>query len=168
MPARTHVVCTVRGCGKLHEAKGYCNFHYIRWRIGKPFSDPKKLTASPHLPICKRCRGRIRGSAEVHKMACLRKRRVSSRAYRKANKAKWAAIQHDQRRGPLRERYLANKKLQWAVTQGHIVKPRHCSDCGKLVSRRRLHGHHEDYTQPLVVIWVCDPCHKARHRAKAA
>lgn len=27
-----HTVCTIDGCGKRHEARGYCNKHYLAWR----------------------------------------------------------------------------------------------------------------------------------------
>ena len=33
---------------------------------------------------------------------------------------------------------------------------------------RALHGHHEDYSQPLEVVWLCAPCHGLRHRTGAA
>lgn len=29
--------CTVEGCGRVHEARGWCNVHYKRWvRTGDP------------------------------------------------------------------------------------------------------------------------------------
>lgn len=47
-----------------------------------------------------------------------------------------------------------------AVKNGKIVKPAHCSGCG---CTGRIHGHHDDYSQPLVVRWLCPPCHKKWH-----
>ena len=44
-----------------------------------------------------------------------------------------------------------------ALQSGLIVRARHCSKCGK--ESGEMHGHHRDYSQPLVVEWLCAPCH---------
>lgn len=59
-----------------------------------------------------------------------------------------------------REKYLAHKTVENAIRDGRLVRAERCADCG---SETRLHGHHEDYRKPLEVIWVCSPCHRARH-----
>lgn len=41
---RTHYTCTVPGCGKLHDAKGYCHEHYKRWRL---HGDPLTVKRGP-------------------------------------------------------------------------------------------------------------------------
>lgn len=38
-----------------------------------------------------------------------------------------------------------------------------CEDCGSKDSQK----HHEDYSKPLDVIWLCRPCHLNRHREEA-
>lgn len=163
---RQHFHCTFDGCARPHEAKGFCNLHYIRLRTGKPLDDPLKLAASPHLPICPYCRGRVRGS---HLEDCRRRSSISGRVYRKEHMREWAAYSKEYRKRPLvRAKYLANKKLQWAVSTGQIKKPKRCEDCRKVFLAKGLHGHHEDYLKPLNVSWVCDPCHKARHLARKA
>ena len=48
-----------------------------------------------------------------------------------------------------------------AVRSGKVVKPNRCGDCGCRATR--IHGHHEDYSQPLAVHWVCPLCHRKRH-----
>lgn len=55
----------------------------------------------------------------------------------------------------------ASTKLNYAVRSGRIIKPTRCGDCGK--EHSRIHGHHEDYTKPLAVHWVCPLCHRKRH-----
>lgn len=47
-----------------------------------------------------------------------------------------------------------------AVRNGRLKKSP-CVVCG---STKRIHGHHEDYSKPLDVIWLCQTHHKARHR----
>jgi hypothetical protein len=58
------------------------------------------------------------------------------------------------------EKYKAQTAVNNAVRDGRLIKPKACEDCGK---EGRLHGHHEDYSELLDVVWVCVPCHKARH-----
>ena len=61
----------------------------------------------------------------------------------------------------------ARNSLIMAVYLGNIIKPSHCSSCGRGIERRLLHGHHEDYTKPLDVVWLCPACHGKRHRKDA-
>lgn len=50
-----------------------------------------------------------------------------------------------------------------AIKAGRLKRPDRCQDCG---SPGRPEAHHEDYSKPLVVVWVCRPCHCARHIAE--
>jgi Helix-turn-helix len=50
--------------------------------------------------------------------------------------------------------------VNYAVINGLLLRPTQCSSCGKPC---RPHGHHEDYTQPLCVIWLCAKCHQDLH-----
>jgi hypothetical protein len=58
----------------------------------------------------------------------------------------------------------AHNKLNKAIRTGVILKPNRCSSCGKEIEQQRnLHGHHEDYSKPLAVHWLCPKCHGKRH-----
>lgn len=48
-----------------------------------------------------------------------------------------------------------------AIRDGVIIRQRICSRCG--ISGVRIHGHHPDYELPIVVIWLCQPCHIKEH-----
>lgn len=52
-------------------------------------------------------------------------------------------------------RTATHKKVRRAVLAGKIVKTP-CQVCG---SEFYVHGHHEDYSKPLDVIWLCARCH---------
>jgi hypothetical protein len=54
----------------------------------------------------------------------------------------------------------AHRLLQYHVNRGYIEKPKICSQCGK---DGEIHGHHEDYDEPLEVIWLCAGCHLELH-----
>jgi len=47
-----------------------------------------------------------------------------------------------------------------AVRNGTLIKPELCSKCGK---EGRINGHHEDYNEPLKVVWLCNKCHLRGH-----
>jgi hypothetical protein len=47
-----------------------------------------------------------------------------------------------------------------AKKSGKIVPPSKCESCGREV---KLHAHHEDYSKPLDVKWLCRPCHNKLH-----
>jgi hypothetical protein len=68
---------------------------------------------------------------------------------------KWIALNQDKRK--------AHVLVGNAVRDGRLSKPTKCQICGE--EHHRIHGHHEDYTRPLDVVWVCPPCHQAFHRA---
>jgi hypothetical protein len=57
------------------------------------------------------------------------------------------------------EKVKARKKLQRAVKSGRVSKEP-CKDCG---AAENLEGHHEDYSKPLEVTWLCKSCHIKRH-----
>lgn len=57
-------------------------------------------------------------------------------------------------------KHAARLKLRWAVLKGDLVRPDRCESCG---AARQLDGHHEDYSRPLDVEWLCRVCHRRRH-----
>jgi hypothetical protein len=48
-----------------------------------------------------------------------------------------------------------------ALSQGELVVGLNCEECGV---EDGLVGHHEDYSKPLDVIWLCGDCHRKIHR----
>lgn len=56
-----------------------------------------------------------------------------------------------------------------AVRAGKLQKPDRCEGCGL---ERKLQKHHHDYSKPLLVVWLCKPCHaiadKIRRRLESA
>lgn len=59
----------------------------------------------------------------------------------------------------------ARRKVQAALKKGAMLRPMICSQCRQ---ECKPEAHHEDYTIPLDVIWLCRGCHMERHaKAKA-
>lgn len=53
----------------------------------------------------------------------------------------------------------ASYLVRRAVVHGDIVKPDECSQCG---DGGLIDAHHEDYSRPLDIVWLCRPCHGFR------
>jgi hypothetical protein len=58
-----------------------------------------------------------------------------------------------------RAKVLASTLARKAVRAG-VLQEGPCEDCG---STTRIHGHHDDYNQPLQVRWLCASCHRKWH-----
>lgn len=56
------------------------------------------------------------------------------------------------------ERLKANSLLNYARRKG-IIKMQTCEKC----SEKRTHAHHDDYSKPLDVRWLCSVHHKEHH-----
>jgi ribosomal protein S27AE len=84
---------------------------------------------------------------------------------------------YDRARGKIPERIKANTEITraWRAEDkrrqlGHVAVARAirngslfrlpCVRCGEAKSV----AHHEDYDKPLEVMWLCQPCHKQRHK----
>lgn len=61
--------------------------------------------------------------------------------------------EEDKRRGK------AHSAVGKAIRNGDLVR-QPCIRCGA----EKSVAHHEDYDKPLEVMWLCQPCHKQRHK----
>lgn len=58
------------------------------------------------------------------------------------------------------EKRIAHDMVCNAVAAGKL-KAKPCERCGFALG---VQAHHEDYSKPLEVVWLCTKCHGARHR----
>lgn len=93
-----------------------------------------------------------------HREKYIRLGRTFNRDMQKHREAsdRWAVANQDKR--------TAHSALAAAVRSGKIKKPSQCSACYKECPSKQLHGHHDDYTKPLEVRWLCAVCHGLHHR----
>jgi len=64
-----------------------------------------------------------------------------------------------------KEKRKTHHAVNNAVRDGKLIKPKDCQVCGKI--ENRIHGHHENYDNPLDVIWVCSKCHTVLHKNRS-
>lgn len=58
-----------------------------------------------------------------------------------------------------KEKRKAHVVLNRAVNKGIVMRPESCSECNK---KCKPDGHHEDYSKPLEVVWICRACHSRK------
>lgn len=87
-----------------------------------------------------------------------RKDAVATRAHR--YKGKYPASQW-RSRNP--EKWAAHVKVGNAIRDGKLVRHSRCSKCA---SAYNVQAHHDDYSKPLDVRWLCQRCHVDHHKAE--
>jgi hypothetical protein len=60
-----------------------------------------------------------------------------------------------------RRKKLARSYVISNVRHGYIDRPTECQQCRSTSS---IEAHHEDYSKPLEVVWLCKSCHMNRHK----
>ena len=114
---------------------------------------------SGYLNFCKTC---VKERVHKHRRDNIDKYRILDKAIRqkpKVIKYRREMTKAWIKRNP--EAYKAQYLLRNAVRDKRIKKLTSCEKCGK--PHYRLNGHHEDYSKPLEVIWLCPVCHSAEH-----
>jgi hypothetical protein len=82
----------------------------------------------------------------------------SSRNWKKRNRERHAELAKAYReRNP--GKYKAQQRAAYAIRRGLLVRG-NCEGCG---TDQKVHAHHDDYSKPLQVRWLCYLCHKAEH-----
>jgi len=116
-----------------------------------------KAMADGHLNKCKPC---TRNDASEHRIKNLEKVRAYDR--KRANqpeRVRAAAELLKVWRSEDQRRSVAHSAVARAVRNG-VLQRQPCCRCGHSKSL----AHHEDYDKPLDVMWLCQPCHKQRHK----
>ncbi len=58
-----------------------------------------------------------------------------------------------------KRRVKAHNAVSRAIKSGNLLK----MPCVRCDNEKSV-AHHEDYDKPLEVMWLCQPCHKQRHK----
>jgi hypothetical protein len=152
MPAPAYKRCTT--CG---ERKPLTEFHRQRWgRYGR------RSTCK----VCRRAEGRAWRKANPERVAARKQRWVEEHPEKVGERQARYRQRHP-------DKYRARLAVSHAIRDGKLTKPDRCEKCGGegqpfSDGRHPIHGHHEDYSKPLEVKWLCRRCHIAVHAQSTA
>lgn len=99
---------------------------------------------------------RRRGQLE-HRKAANRVRYLKRISTKAGRKKEWE--QHRQWIERNRQKRNVHIVVNNAVKRG-LICPQPCYSCGT----QETEAHHEDYSKPFEITWLCKPCHGRRHR----
>lgn len=128
-----------------------------------------KHSKDGHKARCKPCE---RAAQRANRLAKIDQYRKSERArarrkvgyyreYRKRNRARVRQWKREwEERNP--EKALAHRIVRGAIRNGSLQKEP-CAECGTVSG---VQAHHEDYSKPLTVVWLC-PVHHGRLQRKS-
>lgn len=119
-----------------------------------------KATADGHLNKCKECT-----KADVRSYRGDNKDKIAEYEYERSKRPDrrlYAAEQGRRHRSENPQKYKARTAVGNAVRDGRLVR-KPCESCGS----RKSEAHHDDYSRPLDVRWLCKPCHVHAHKEAA-
>jgi len=109
---------------------------------------------------CKECKGEIQRA--------YRQTEIGKESFRKYQQSE--AGKEYNRRNAQNQRRLCPEKVKArnivnkAIQTGKLTRPDHCESCLK---KCFVEAHHEDYSKPLDVDWLCGKCHNKLEELQA-
>lgn len=147
--------CSSKKCRAPIERPGYCPECKKAYRLAWAAAHPGYF-AQKHREWAER---------NPEKVAEANKRRAERARVNRPVKEKKVPLTMAERKRRYYERHPikaeARKIYRYALRTGKLVKGP-CSVCGSL----EVDGHHEDYTKPLEVVWLCKSHHRDAHSRK--
>jgi hypothetical protein len=131
----------------------------FKCNVDKPLTEYYKHArmGDGHLNKCKDC---TKKDANQHRSDNLEKIREYDRQRGKLAKRLASNTEVTRAwRAEDKRRQQAHAAVSKALRHGTLLKEP-CCRCGN----ERSVAHHDDYDKPLEVMWLCQPCHKQRHK----
>jgi hypothetical protein len=114
--------------------------------------------ADGHLGKCKAC---TKADVKKHYRATLPERHAYEKRRRQRPERKKQQAEQLARHN---ERHPDRKRARQAVANAIRDKKLTRGPCGDCGTTDGVEGHHEDYSQPLKVDWLCRKCHRIREK----
>lgn len=61
------------------------------------------------------------------------------------------------------DKWKVQQQAAKAIKDGWLKRPEICSKCG---IKGKIQAHHEDYSKPFEITWLCMKCHRGVHKKK--
>ena len=143
---------------------GACVKTCFKCGVEKPLSEfyVHKQMADGHLGKCKDCtKNDMRVDRQTKPRPRAYDRERAKLPHRKVQIARvvksWRTAHPD--------RHKAQNSANNAIRDGKLNRGMSCQSCG---ATERVEKHHPDYSQPLLVVWLCKPCHAIADKARRA
>ena len=145
LPAQEYSMIRSKECFKCKTVKPLREFY------------KHSMMGDGHLNKCKECAKKDVNENRLKNLERIREydKQRSHLPHRKALQARVTKAW----RGADARRLKAHTAVAKAIRKGELVSSP-CVRCGNTKSL----AHHEDYDKPLDVMWLCEPCHKQRHK----
>ena len=127
-----------------------------------PYKDPEKQKQY-FIDYKKNNKEKVRESDRKSYYKNHKKRLIAKKLWAEKNKEKLKEYRREYRRKYVERKkveQLARSRLHNAIRFGKIVRPDTCSNCNM---KGLIHAHHNDYSKPLEVEWLCHQCHFNKH-----
>jgi len=85
---------------------------------------------------------------------------IKQRENYKKNREKYILASRESR-SKYPEKEKAHNIIRGLIRSGKIIRPSICSACNKTCKPQ---AHHEDYSKPYEIIWLCRSCHMKHHK----
>lgn len=105
---------------------------------------------------CKDCKRTYEKEYSKRPEAIESQRRTYERLRDKGYFRDWKKKQY---RTPQLQAKMAARRITSLMIKNGEIEKLSCAGCGKFESE----GHHPDYNQPLLIVWLCHACHMALH-----
>lgn len=122
----------------------------------------RKKWYSEHKEYYKKLRENNREKYNEYSRKYKAEHKTYSKKYRKENLEKYANYAKDYRKKHP-ETVTAHNAVRVGIERGEI-KTHPCEKCGEDIAE----AHHDDYTKPLEIRWLCKTCHMEWHRLNKA
>lgn len=136
----------------------------IRCRVCGEHKPPEDYYAhrKTGVVVDERCKPCNRARVLAHRNANLDEARAQQRSRRnaaaeRAGRVRRASKESYERTRPVKE--MARSLVSRAIASGRLVK-QPCESCGEA----KAHAHHDDYSKPLEVRWLCTTHHAEWHK----
>ena len=137
-------------------------------KLSEYYKHPEMLDGYLNICItCTKIRVGVHRLKNLDKIRCYdrergnRQHKSYSTEYYAANKEKVKKTKKEWVKKNINKR-KAHMIVGYSIKIGKVKKPKKCEICKKISTR--IYGHHDDYSKPLFIKWLCSICHGQRHK----